>query len=215
MTLMSRTSPFTGVLFAAALGTLTACGPINRGLDSVHQPVVQQSDYSLDLRAPLGQADRDWLERWFAALDLRYGDQILLDDRADGSESSRSTIARMVAQQGLKLDAAPAEGVPPPQGTVRVIVRRAVASVPGCPDWRRASNPEPANSTMSNYGCATNANLAAMVADPNDLVKGKEGEGPDAQITNRSIGGWRNAPAIPPRSLKEESTGGVKSGGSQ
>ena len=30
---------------------------------------------------------------------------------------------------------------------------------------------------MSNFGCAVNGNLAAMVANPSDLVHGREGSG--------------------------------------
>ena len=30
---------------------------------------------------------------------------------------------------------------------------------------------------MSNYGCAVNSNIAAMVANPQDLVHGREGSG--------------------------------------
>ena len=62
-------------------------------------------------------------------------------------------------------------------GTVRVVVTRSSASVPGCPDWSAKSDSTLGNATSSNYGCATNANMAAMIADPEHLLKGASGQG--------------------------------------
>lgn len=55
-----------------------------------------------------------------------------------------------------------------------IIVRRHVATVPGCPDWSKPSGFDPYNMGMSNFGCATASNLARMVADPADLAHGRE-----------------------------------------
>ncbi len=60
-------------------------------------------------------------------------------------------------------------------GSVRVVVARRRAFVPNCPNWSRPSQPDWNNQSMSNYGCATNSNLAAMIADPEDLIHGREG----------------------------------------
>jgi pilus assembly protein CpaD len=62
-----------------------------------------------------------------------------------------------------------------PSGMVRVVVSRSRASVPGCPNWSVQSQPNYDNRTMSNFGCGVNSNLAAMVANPDDLVFGREG----------------------------------------
>ena len=70
------------------------------------------------------------------------------------------------------------------------IVTAAGAQVPGCPDWS-SQGFDSATGTDSNYGCATNANLAAMIADPNDLVHGKSAPGEGAEIAVRTIGAFR------------------------
>src|SRR3546814_4970083 len=49
------------------------------------------------------------------------------------------------------------------------------ASVPNCPDFSREGNHEFEGSMTSNFGCAVNSNLAAMVARPQDLVRGQPG----------------------------------------
>ena len=50
-----------------------------------------------------------------------------------------------------------------------------------CPDWADTSDASSAG-LSPNYGCSTKGNLAAMVADPEDLIKGRQGS-PDTYIT--------------------------------
>ena len=82
----------------------------------------------------------------------------------------------VAARYGLLVgDAAPVTGAPVAPGTVRVVVSRTRASVPGCPDHSRMNDPNFNAHTGSDYGCSINANLAAMVANPADLVRGTAG----------------------------------------
>ena len=64
---------------------LSACGgiPTNRGLESNRQPVVQRTNYTLDISAGPGGIsipEQRRLAGWFEAMDLRYGDRITVDD---------------------------------------------------------------------------------------------------------------------------------------
>lgn len=197
------------VLLAAGLA-LAGFGPVNRSSETVHQPIVTRTDFTLDLRtdgyghlAP-GEAAR--LGAWFDALRLDYGDTISVD-----GDGGRNDVANVASDYGLLLAAAPpvtAGAVPP--GALRVIVSRATAVVTGCPDWRRPSVFEFEASTMSNYGCATETNLAAMVANPEDLVRGQAGAlgGSDAQTVAKAIKVYRDQAATGSQALKTESTGG-------
>ena len=63
-----------------------------------------------------------------------------------------------------------------PAGSVRVVVARRRAEVPGCPNWNTPAQPNYNNRTMSNFGCGVSTNLAAMVADPQDLIHGRAGD---------------------------------------
>ncbi len=196
---------FSALAVGAALATLGACGPVNRGLSSVHQPVVTTRAEALDLPAGrLGPDDRARAAAWLDALRPTYGDRLWIEDPA-GFYAAIPDLAPIVARHGLALGPSRAEGAP---GTVRLIVERAAAAVKGCPDWRRASHPEFAGSTMSNHGCAVNANLAAMIADPRDLVAGKTGDLIDAQVTAKGVGAWRKAEPSGTRPLERVSTGG-------
>ena len=67
--------------------------------------------------------------------------------------------------------------------------------------------------TTSNYGCASNANLAAMVADPTDLVAGQRGTGNDPLTASKAIEAYRTAPPTGAGGLSNTNTGGGGGGG--
>jgi pilus assembly protein CpaD len=203
-------------LLALGFG-LAACGPVNRSLDSVHQPIVSRSDYVLDVSidhsGSLASGEGRRLDGWFDSIKLGYGDKIAIDDPAGSSSyTARNQVAQIAARHGLLMSSVPpiaTEGVP--FGALRVVVSRSSAGVPHCPDWDRISQPEFAGSAMSNYGCAVNTNLAAMVADPGDLVRGQiDEESGDAQTASRALKAYRDAEPTGKKGLTAEST---KSGG--
>jgi pilus assembly protein CpaD len=77
------------------------------------------------------------------------------------------------------------------------------------------SQPEFNSNTSSNYGCAVNSNLAAMVANPADLVLGRPGaETIDPATSAKAIDSYRKTPPTGASGLKAESTGGGSGGGS-
>ncbi len=196
-----------------ALALLSACGgTYNGGVESVYQPVVTRSDYVFDLTvganglAP-GEAQR--LAGWMGSMRLGYGDQVSVDDGGMGG-IARDQVAAEAGRYGLLLAAqapiTPGELAP---GTVRVVVTRMSANVPNCPDYSRVGQPDFAGSTSSNFGCATNSNLAKMVANPADLVRGQPGSGlADPATASKPISTLRAAPPSGAGGLKSESTGG-------
>ena len=169
------------VLLASAI---TACNHMpndlpDRGVEPVNVPVVERADYVFDAAAPGGSLPAEEaarLDGWFRGVGLGYGDTIYVD--GDYSGAARADVARIAGQYGMLVSAGSpvtAGGVAP--GTVRVVVSRARASVPNCPNWSVPAQPNYNNRTMSNFGCSVNSNLAAMVANPTDLVHGREGSG--------------------------------------
>lgn len=151
----------------------------NPSLYSVHQPVVQHTNFVLDLDASgdqLSPSERARLIGWFEGIELRYGDQIFVEQPRDyPSPGARADVGRVLGEYGMLLrNGAPVTNGNVAPGTVRVIASRATASVPGCPNWNDP-NLGPSSNTSPNYGCAVNSNLAAMVADPNDLIRGRQG----------------------------------------
>lgn len=180
---------------------LAGCeGTQNRGIESVHQPVVQRQDYAFDVAADFGGLAPGEAARvggWFAAMRLSYGDKISVDDPNGFGDRAYRDVSQQAAQFGIQLDStAPATATPVPPGSVRVVVSRATASVPGCPDFTRYKGTDWDNNATSNFGCASNSNLAAMIADPMDLVRGASDDGnDDAQLGTRAIGKYRRSPS--------------------
>ena len=159
-------------------------GPIsaanNPSLYSVHQPVVQRTDYVLDLATSgegLPPSEMARLDAWLASIGAAYGDRIFVDEAGGyGNPEARADVAQVAGNYGLLLDdGAPVLGGTVPPGAIRVVASRAVATVPGCPAWRQTPEIEVNVNTSSNYGCAINSNIAAMVANPDDLVLGQSG----------------------------------------
>jgi pilus assembly protein CpaD len=178
----------------------------SRGLDSLNQPVVQRTDYLLDLadNGGLSDADVGRLDSWFASLGLGYGDHVFVDH---GTSAGRNDVANVAAAYGLLMSSgAPIMAGHVPMGAVRVIVSRTTASVPNCPNYDRERGP---SSTSSNYGCAVNSNLAAMIADPNDLVLGQVGSVTgDATTSSKAIRLYRQTAPTGSKGLTDVSTRG-------
>lgn len=61
-----------------------------------------------------------------------------------------------------------------PRDTVELRLGRHLVQLPPCPNWSMASNPNYGNRQGSNFGCATATNLGLMIADPADLVAGRD-----------------------------------------
>lgn len=204
---------------AAAIVTLSGCGNMssNQGLDSVHQPVVSRSNYVLDLNAQGGALptqEQRRLAEWFQAMDLGYGDRVAIDDPSGRNVVVKSAVEAAASRHGILVnDVAPVTTGEVVPGTIRVVVTRTTAEVPGCPDWKTKSEMNYKNATSSNYGCAVNSNLAAMTANKEDLVRGEPGAGTVAtQRSDAAIKQYREAPPTGAQGLKESST---QSGGSQ
>ena len=187
------TRPLYGAL-ALSLGlALASCGgmPGNRSVYSVHQPVVERSTVALDVTTNSGGlpvAEQRRVAEWFEAMDLRYGDKVSVEDPI-GREETRDAVADVAGRYGLLLtDGAPVTSGELQPGQARVVITRSRASVPGCPDWSAKSDATLTNGMSEGYGCANNGNIAAMVANPEDLIKGQKGI-PDTYIStsNASI----------------------------
>lgn len=183
-----------------ALGlSVTACGSTtaNRSVYSERQPVVSKTDYVLDLSAGQGglsSAEQNRLSGWFDALELGYGDRVAIDDPGyAASPVAKAAVEAIVARYGLLIsENAPVTEGYVPAGLMRVVVSRTSASVPGCPDFSHRSHTDFQVRTSANYGCGTNGTLAAMIADPEDLVRGKDAAGEDQSRASKAIRAYRD-----------------------
>lgn len=188
---------------------------INRQLSSAHQPVVSRADYSFDaLGGPGGLApgEAQRLAAWFDGLALGYGDTVTIAEAGGWhGDPASDAVSAVLSRYGMLLanEGAPANAGRPPANSVRVVVSRATATAPDCPNYATGNEPDYGRHTLSNYGCAAAQNLAAMIADPQDLVQGAQGApGVDPRLTLKAVAAWRDAEATGKNGLKAEKISG-------
>jgi len=202
---------------ALSLGLVVALGGCGGGgfsgngtLESMRQPVVTTTSFTLDISAGPGGVsipEQRRLSGWFDAMALRYGDRIYIDDPLK-SAGTRSAIEGVAGRYGMLVsDDAPVTPGEVAPGVVRVVIARSNATVPGCPDWSQNSDANLTNGTNANYGCAVNSNMAAMVADPQHLIKGATGTGVTTVMSStKAIDTYREAPPTGEQGLKQQSS---------
>jgi pilus assembly protein CpaD len=199
-----------------ALGAcVTDTTSYNRGMDSIRQPVVSYTSFVYDIGVGpdggLSDSERDRLEGWLGSINIGYGDSVAIaTESGDYGRAMHDGIASVIAGYSLLLgqdDSAQAGRAP--EGAVRLIVRRALASVPGCPDWSIKDENTGMGQTSPNYGCGVNSNLAAMVANPADLVRGETNDSALRTATsNKAIQTYREKKPTGTGDLKNITPGG-------
>lgn len=200
---------------ALSLGfALAGCGgmPTNTSLYSVKQPVVERANYTLDVntnQSGLSISEQQRVYGWFETMDLRYGDRVTIEDPSSNPAVTQA-VNDLAGRYGLIVTgvAPTTAGVLQP-GQARVVITRSSASVPGCPDWSAKSDMNYGNATSPGYGCAINSNLAAMVANPEDLLEGQSGTGETVVSTGtRAIQSYRDASPTGADGLQNANAGG-------
>lgn len=219
-TMPIRSRSALAAVFALSLGLgVSGCGdlPNNRTLYSVKQPVVERSNFTLDLAAGAGGLavpEQHRLADWFKTMDLGYGDRVAID-AATTSDAAREDVAAIASRYGILLsDGAPVTPGFVEPGMVRVVVTRSRAYVPGCPDWSDKMATNLGNATSDGYGCSVNSNLAAMIADPQHLLQGAEGTGDTVVMSStKAIESYREQAPTGKGTLTAVSSQSAGSGG--
>jgi pilus assembly protein CpaD len=199
------------IALSSALSACNTPDAADRGVASVNVPVVTSADYTFDAVAPdgaLAPGETARLDGWFQGLGVGYGDSIYVD--GPYAEAARAQVAAVAGRYGMLVSAAaPVTAGAIQPGSVRVVVSRRRATVPNCPNWRVPSQPNFNNHSMSNFGCGVNSNLAAMIANPEDLLHGREGTGVGDTLTAaKAVQFYRAAPPSGSKGLQDVTTKG-------
>ncbi|HET7604774.1 MAG TPA: CpaD family pilus assembly lipoprotein [Sphingomicrobium sp.] len=200
------------VILIALASLLAACNTpelADKGVAAVNVPVVTSADYVFDAAAPdgaLAPGEADRLNGWFQGLGIGYGDAIYVD--GGYADAARGQVAAIAGQYGMMVSAgAPVTIGAVQPGTVRVVVSRRRAEVPHCPNWSLPAQPNYDNRNMSNFGCGVNTNIAAMVANPEDLIHGREGAGTgDVRAAAKAVQFYRSQAPSGAKGLSDIST---------
>ncbi len=144
------------------------------------------------------------LDGFIARHDIGYGDRVyvLTETRAGTSQRTTNVLNYMKAH-GIQAAGLPSVEAQP--GLVRIVVNRHVVVPPNCPDWSKPTTSDYSNTPMSNLGCSTTANFGAMVADPSELIQGRQPGPADAEGSTGAIQRYRTDKVKP---LEKTGTGG-------
>ena len=149
-------------------------------------------------------AELDRFDAFAHSINLGYADELVL---RGGSPARRTALANYFEQQGLlatvKQDPGTAQETA--SNTVNLVVNRHVVTPPACPNWSNFDGNENRNTPGSNYGCAVDASLGYMVANPRDLIQGQTIDPAYSNPMVRTLRAYEAGKAIQP---KRQSTGG-------
>lgn len=126
---------------------------------------------------------------------ISYGDEFSMDfpldrngDVSDLDQERLAYVSNMLKDSGLNMSGKVTPyGMEPTSDTGRLLISRYVVTPPECGDWSQRSNPNYENAPLTNLGCASQANLGLMVANPRDLIIGAKGAAPNAERTAAAV----------------------------
>lgn len=128
-----------------------------------------------------------------------YGDELSMDFplQRDGKLSAQNRkrlafLSELMKKRGLHLASEVTPyGMSPPANKARFLISRYVVTPPRCGDWSQPSTDNYGNAPTVNFGCANQANLGLMVANPRDLITGVTGGQPDATKIAKAVYNYR------------------------
>jgi pilus assembly protein CpaD len=228
---------FTFSLVGAVLAVLSGCSDIRYdALNSVpdqKEPRVKVVQFAHAIHfgssdVNMSVADSERLAAFLDGIGIGNGDRVYVaGERAPKDQTldiqlanlRRDTVMKHLTQRGVKATVVTADlgDETPVKGAVKVIVRRHIVTLPGCPDW--TGGPGTYTNTVSrNWGCTTATNLGLMVADPQDLAVGRDPDIADGDYLATSIDRYRkgktkqitnvNAGAFALEQTKQKDSGG-------
>ena len=185
---------------AAALTLLVACTPRTENwspAESQKRNVVNWAEYQHAVAFPtdsedFSAAERASLDRFLGRIAGGEGVRVSVAGAAGGDDAlamrRETAVAAYLRSRGFQ----PQLGVAPASGAgVRVVVGRYIVTPPSCPDWTKPAGVDRANQVSSNFGCATEANLGLMIADPGALVHGYAGGTGDGTSLAKGVQDYR------------------------
>jgi pilus assembly protein CpaD len=203
------------VLFVCVAGGLVSgCLYTFHGAPTQREPNPELVEYRHDVEFPakrfsLSREQGQELEAFIARVGVGYGDRVYLatvkPQGPEGNAAARldqrraESVSSFLGLNDVKIDALIDDyGDGAPLGdSVTVLVHRHVVSLPACPDWTDKPMKKFMNQPASNWSCATAVNFGMMVANPGDLVRGREAGPGDGQMLADSVYRYRKGETKP------------------
>jgi pilus assembly protein CpaD len=142
----------------------------------------------------ISKAARTDLTAFLKRAKVDYGDRVVVSAPAAAGEKPGKLaqqrlgqVGRFMRFRGLKVQYASHRAAGVGASVVRVSIQRSVVIAPDCPDWDTAVAGAALDGRPDRFGCMNAAALAAMIADPNDLKRGRRLGPGNANYQTRSL----------------------------
>lgn len=216
LAMISRSLPRLTVLGLAAF-LVQACGHAPDGMNTGaipddyrtrHPIVLAEVEQTIDI--PLAAGDRrlsignqDVINGFLAEYRTHSSGSLSISYPTGAANSTGQTTRRQFRQLALQAGISPNRIVETtysadPNGglaPVRLSFNSVKATTSECGQWPKDILHSPDNTNYENFGCATQSNLAAQIANPTDLVAPREMSPIDAQRRTTVIGNYRDGKA--------------------
>lgn len=214
-----------GLLTALFAGVIVLSGCITT--ESGHRPesranIVRWSEFTHDVafragRSHLSVRARNDLDDFLRRRQIRGADRVLVLSQPILASAARDRLAlrREAAVRALLRQRRLAPGLMTGRAikgrgrnVVTVVVRRPMVVTPHCEFWQSIERGGPLTASRSEFGCATATALGAMVADPNDLVHGRDPGTTDGGVIDKAIQRYRDGKTKDLKNVNTETGGG-------
>ncbi len=127
------------------------------------------------------EPEKTRLKAFIRGIRLGYADEITV---RGSTPARREAVTAYLTRTGIPAQIRAESGNPTEmtENTVKVLVERYVVTPPACPNWSNFNGDNQRNTPGSNYGCSTDASLGQIVANPKDLVTGREASASQSEI---------------------------------
>jgi len=144
------------------------------------------------------------LDAFFNGIQLKYGDEITL---RGGTPARQRYLTRYIRKTGLPITirVEPENPGMKQKNSIALLVERYVVTPPACPNWSNFNGTEQRNMPGSQYGCASDAALGYMIANPKDLAVGQVMKPGNSDAAAAAQERYRTGRVIPPATVN---TGG-------
>ena len=179
-------------------GDITASYPVEYRFPITVEPQIAEIELAPDAAEGVSPRDRAVLVTFLRGFRENGNGRLTVSSPADGRDLRAASKA-----MGYVLEAAAAEGITRDRialgsygaaggvGLVKLSYTAYVARGPSCGDFSTDLASTASNTTTPNFGCASQANLAAMIGDPRDLIDPRALDPADAQRRDQVLEDYR------------------------
>jgi len=127
-------------------------------------------------RNDLAPGEVQRLDAFLQRAQVSPNDPVYLEAPANDTVSGArvSALARDLTRKGYAVSRLPSARDAVPPNSLMVVIERYTVTPPPCPNWTKSPSENHENAVSSNFGCSNLTNLDLMVADPRDLVIGRD-----------------------------------------